>query len=225
MIHQKAITIRTKKLGVLMRDARLAGEKTPAQVAEALGLPLQTYQAYEDGTHAPSLPELEAMAYYLNIPLDHFWGSKSLSEDPEYMTPTHLDKVIALRTRMVGALLRQSRMQAYLSPENLSEKLDISPAELEKLELGQTPIGLPLLEVICSVLDIPLQNFQDKKSVVGVWSQEQKMTTQFLELPPELQAFVCKPINRPYLELALRLSEVSVDKLRMIAEGLLEITY
>ena len=40
----------------------------------------------------------------------------------------------------------------------------------------------------------------------------------------ELQGFVCKPINRPYLELAVRLSEMSVEKLRGVAEGLLEIT-
>ena len=46
----------------------------------------------------------------------------------------------------------------------------------------------------------------------------------FKEMPPELQAFVAKPINLPYLELAQRLSEMSVDKLRAVAEGLLEIT-
>jgi len=39
-----------------------------------------------------------------------------------------------------------------------------------------------------------------------------------------LLAFVLKPINLPYLELAKRLSEMSVDKLRDVAEGLLEIT-
>jgi hypothetical protein len=46
----------------------------------------------------------------------------------------------------------------------------------------------------------------------------------FLELSPELQAFVSKPINRPYLELAQRLSEMSVDKLRSVGEGNLEVT-
>ena len=46
-----------------------------------------------------------------------------------------------------------------------------------------------------------------------------------LEMPLDLQVFVSKPINRPYLELAIRLSEMSVDRLRAVAEGLLEITY
>jgi hypothetical protein len=39
-----------------------------------------------------------------------------------------------------------------------------------------------------------------------------------------LQSFVSQPINRPYIELAQRLSEMPTAKLRTIAEGLLEIT-
>ena len=46
-----------------------------------------------------------------------------------------------------------------------------------------------------------------------------------MALPLEMQVFVSKPINRPYLELAMRLNDMSVDKLRGVAEGLLEITY
>jgi hypothetical protein len=47
---------------------------------------------------------------------------------------------------------------------------------------------------------------------------------KFLELPDDLQAFLTQPVNRPYLELAVRLSEMSRDKLRSVAEGLLDIT-
>jgi hypothetical protein len=43
-------------------------------------------------------------------------------------------------------------------------------------------------------------------------------------LPVELQDFVSKPINRPYLEIAHRLSEMPADQLRAVAEGLLAIT-
>jgi hypothetical protein len=48
---------------------------------------------------------------------------------------------------------------------------------------------------------------------------------KFLDLPPEVQQFVAKPVNRPYLELAMRLSDLSAEKLRAVAEVLLEITY
>ncbi len=54
---------------------------------------------------------------------------------------------------------------------------------------------------------------------------QQKAVQDFLQLPPELQNFVSKPVNRPYLELAMKLSSMSTDKLRSVAEDLLEITF
>jgi hypothetical protein len=46
----------------------------------------------------------------------------------------------------------------------------------------------------------------------------------FLEMPVELRQFVVMPVNRPYLELAMKLSNMSRDKLRSVAEDLLDIT-
>jgi len=43
-------------------------------------------------------------------------------------------------------------------------------------------------------------------------------------MPLELQEFILKPVNQPYLELAQKLSQMSVDKMRDVAEGLLDIT-
>jgi hypothetical protein len=39
-----------------------------------------------------------------------------------------------------------------------------------------------------------------------------------------MQEFACKPVNRPYLELAMKLSNMSTEKLRSVAEDLLDIT-
>ena len=46
----------------------------------------------------------------------------------------------------------------------------------------------------------------------------------FLELPEELRQFVSMPVNRPYIELAMKLSNMSRDKLRSVAEDILDIT-
>ncbi len=54
---------------------------------------------------------------------------------------------------------------------------------------------------------------------------QQKAIQEFLTLPNELQNFVSKPVNRPYLELAKKLSGMSTDKLRSLAEDILEITF
>jgi hypothetical protein len=70
-----------------------------------------------------------------------------------------------------------------------------------------------------------VKDFFDQHGMVGVWANEQRNVQSYLALSPELQTFVSKPVNRPYLVLAQRLSEMSVEKLRAVAEGLLEITY
>src|SRR5215510_12320538 len=106
------LTIRSKKLGLLIRDARLAARRTVPECAEAIGIKSGLFRAYEDGRRSPSLPELETLVFFLNLNIDHFWGKEVRSDD----TPAHekldLPKLMAVRQRKVGALLRQERMNA-----------------------------------------------------------------------------------------------------------------
>ena len=67
-------TLRTKKLGVLIRDVRLAARRNLDECAKAIGVTKGVFRAYEEGRRAPSLPELEILVYYLKLPIDHFWG-------------------------------------------------------------------------------------------------------------------------------------------------------
>jgi hypothetical protein len=77
---------------------------------------------------------------------------------------------------------------------------------------------------VSELLGTSADHFLDPKGSVGVKFAHQKLVEALMDLPQELREFVSKPVNRPYLELAQRLSEVSVEKLRSVAEGLLEIT-
>jgi len=68
-------------------------------------------------------------------------------------------------------------------------------------------------------------NSLPKKGTAEKLTPQHGEAVDFQNLPPEIQSFIVKPTNRPYLDLAIKLSEMSVEKLRSIAEGLLEITY
>jgi hypothetical protein len=83
---------------------------------------------------------------------------------------------------------------------------------------------LPELEAILAVLGARIEDFFDQSGPVGKWMTEQIAMQKFLELPEDMQNFACQPVNRPYLELAMKLSEMSTDRLRSVAEGLLDIT-
>ncbi len=217
------ITLRTKKLGVLIRDARLAARRTPEDCARAMGVTKGIFRSYEEGRRAPSLPELELLAYHLKLPIEHFWGRASLSGE-ESQGPLDLSQLLELRQRMIGALLRQERTNASLSLKALADETGISSARLKAYELGERAIPLPELEALISALASRIENFFDQSGPIGQWIGDEKSMRQFLQLPRELQAFVCQPVNRPYLDLARKLSVMSNEQLRSVAEGLLDIT-
>lgn len=221
---QTQITIRTKKLGVLMRDARLAARRSLKECADAIGVRSGLLRAYEEGRRAPSLPELEVLVYYLKLPLSHFWGREAMSEETVPTETLDLPALLSVRQRLIGALLRQERNNANLSIKDVAGSTGISGSRLTSYELGERPIPLPHLEAIIIALGGKIENFFDRNGPVGHWMTSQKAMDKFLELPEEMQVFVCQPVNRPYLELAMKLSEMSRERLRSVAEGLLDIT-
>jgi transcriptional regulator with XRE-family HTH domain len=224
MSLQAKITIRTRKLGVLIRDAREIARKSLAETARSIGISPALLRSYEEGRHSPSLPELEVLAYYLDLPIQHFWSSQTLSDDATRVKPLNLMQLSALRSRIIGVLLRQKRQQTSVSLKALAAETGIPQSRLKAYELAEKPIPLAELEAILSVIGGRVETFFDQNGPVGKWMNEQQSITEFLQLPPELRAFVCMPVNRPYLDLARNLSQLSTDKLRSVAEGLLDIT-
>jgi transcriptional regulator with XRE-family HTH domain len=140
------------------------------------------------------------------------------------LTPEDITRLIALRHRMVGALIRQERTNANMSIRHLSTETGISQSRLKAYELGEKTASLPELESILAVMGSRIENFFDQSGPVGEWMNSQLSMQKFMELPKDYQEFVCQPVNRPYLDLAMKLSSMSRDKLRSVAEGLLDIT-
>ena len=219
-----AIAIRSKKLGVLMQSARLSTDKSIGDCAEALGITSQDLESYERGEASPSLPELEALAFHLKIPLDYFWGREIIDLTQNEPKVYERDRLVRLRSRVIGASLRQARLEAGLTTLELAFSVGFSEEQMNSYELGEQSIPLPELEVLANNLNRTIRDFQDSRGPIGKWIKQQRVMQHFDDLPPDLQDFLSKPINRPYLEIAQRLSGMSVEKLRAVAEGLLEIT-
>jgi transcriptional regulator with XRE-family HTH domain len=224
MSVQVQVGLRARKLGVLLRDARLKERMTMAECAKIIGVKRGIWRAYEEGRRSPSLPEVEMFAYAINLPVERFWSKEVVSDDASPNEVLNLATLFGVRHRMIGALLRQRRMNASLSLKALSEQSGISTGRLRAFELGERPIPLPDLEALMAILGGQVDSLFDQTGPVGKWMTEQRAIQDFLQLPPEMREFVCKPVNHLYLELAIRLSGMSVDKLRSVAEGLLDIT-
>lgn len=222
MVERK-LALRNRIIGVVLRDARRRASWTEAECADALGVPPTAIADYEEGRTPVSLPELEALGYMLGIPIDRFWEDKPRSPIEEERPDFQL--TLKLRHRIVGALLRQARLEAGMTHEDVAEIVERSPAEIASFEHAETPLPVAELDLLGRHFGLPLEHFLDgQEGTVGAWHRQQAIDRRFHELPDELQSFVVKPINVKYLEVAVRLSQMPASKLRGIAEGLLEIT-
>jgi transcriptional regulator with XRE-family HTH domain len=225
MSIQAQVALRSRKLGVLIRDARLSARKTIPECAHISGVTPGIFRAWEEGRRAPSLPELEVLSYALNLPLRRFWSKDAVSDAASPVEALNVPVLVGIRQRLVGAFLRQIREQAGLSLRAISELSGLSTARIKAYELGERPIPIPELEGLTALLNGQIEALFDQSGPVGLWMSRQKAIQDFLLLPPELQNFVSKPVNRPYLELAMKLSGMSTNKLRSVAEDLLDITF
>jgi len=221
---EEKLTLRNRIIGVLLRNARERAEKTKTECAAAIGVSTTTITAYEEGRRAISLPELEILAYVTGTPTTYFFEYAPRLDNEE--ESVQLEEILALRHRIVGALLRQARLEASLTQLDLAEVVDCSTGRISAYEYGDRPIPLAELELIARYLTLPMEHFLDNQDgSVGEWHRQQSVWQRFFKLPKEMQAFVIQPINVKYLEIAMKLSQMEVEELRAIAEGLLDITY
>lgn len=223
--YQQSMQIRGRKLGLLILDARTSRSRPPEKCAKAMGVSLEDFQAIEAGEIHPTLPQIEALAYYLDIPLDHFWGNQVLGSGAGIEPAEPPSQLVQLRQRIIGTRLKMARVALNLSINDLANKTYISSDKIQQYETGLLPTPLPELELLAEALQMRFEDLFDQRGPIGKWRNDKAAIKQFLELPAEVREFIAKPINQPYLELALRLSDLNVEKLRGIAEGILEITF
>jgi len=62
MSIQVQVALRSRKLGSMIRDDRLAARKTLPKCAYLAGVESEVLRSWEEGLSAPSLPELETLA-------------------------------------------------------------------------------------------------------------------------------------------------------------------
>jgi transcriptional regulator with XRE-family HTH domain len=223
MAQDQALKLRAKILGVLLRDARLASGKSMKELGDVIGVSSGTISSVERGSNALSLPELELLAFYLGMPVDHFWTEKIVSDEPHPTENIETEKLLALRHRTIGAMLRQARTERGLSQKDLSQRTGISASRIRRYENGETAVPMPELEQLAASLGYTHEQFADSSGPVGEWISSQHAQEAISRLPRNLKEFIADPENRQYLELAHRLSSISTEKLRALVDGLSEL--
>lgn len=218
------LALRDRIIGLLLRSERERAKMTKPECAKTLGVTVSTITAYEEGGKAISLPELEVLAYALKAPIARLLAAQP--EPAEEVEQPSLHTVLVLRHKIVGALVRQARVDAGLSQEELAAVVGCSVNRITSYEYGDHPIPLSHLELMAKRLRLPIEHFLDRQDgPVGEWHRHHQAVRRFSELPREVQDFIVRHSNIRYLEVAMKLAEMPAGALRDIAEGILEITY
>jgi transcriptional regulator with XRE-family HTH domain len=164
------------------------------------------------------------LAYYLDTPIDHFWSEDIVSEEPHPSESLETEELLEQRNRTIGATLRQARTEGGFSQKDLAKRTGISAGRIRRYENGETPVPIPELEHLAENLGYDVEQFGARSGKLGDWMSRREAVKGFLELPKALQDFVAEPGNQAYLDMAQRLSAMSPERIRALAEGLLEIS-
>jgi transcriptional regulator with XRE-family HTH domain len=224
-IDTRKLVLRRKIVGVRIRQARMKAGLTLKEVGQALGITAEQLSEIEFGLGDVSLPQLEVMALLFHVPISDFWSEDLIEEEPKLL-PTV--EAISLRRRIIGGLLRHARTEAGRSPEDLAALLGVSSSRIAEYELAQAEIPLLELEILAKYLNVSLDyfidgglpNFNNSEGRVNL-----EEIARFFDLPKDIRDFLSNPANLLYVNIAMRLSDLSADTLRNLAEGLLEVTY
>ncbi len=224
MDYQFAITILSKKIGVLLKSARTQKGESKKNCGEVIGTSSRTISKYEAGEKSPSLPEMEVLAYFLDVPLEQFWEDMAPDDYDKMEALRNLDQRLELRNLKIGASIRQFRQQSKLSMNEVAEKVGLTTYRLKSYEQGRFAVPVAELNTLLKVYGRQLSELVIDSGPIAEWAQTKTASAAFEKLPKDIQEFISKPINQPYMEIAMKLSRMSVDKMREVAEGLLDIT-
>jgi transcriptional regulator with XRE-family HTH domain len=222
MVDKQALALRAKLLGARMREARMANGKSLRQVAKAIGISSSTLSSCELGNRAISLPDLELFAFNLRVPLQALLAGKAAPSAAN--SEFDQDMMRSLRNRVIGTSLRVHRKNAGKTIRDLAKHVGLPPSRISAYERGERSIPIPELQVISEALERSVEDYIETEGPVGEWAACQRVYDLAYEMSPELRQFLSQPTNLQYLQLAKRLSELPVERLRSVAEGLQDIT-
>lgn len=220
---EELYAIRARMLGVLIRDAREATGFSLEALAQAINVTPDVIQAWEYGYDVPSLPQVELLAYHLEVPISHFWGTQTFAHQ---RAQRHIDteEYNNVRNRMIGLMVKSARESKGIEESDLAEAVGISPEYLAAYEDGSAPVPMTVLVSISSQLGVNLAHFLDDHGRVGAFLEIREAIELFAEMPEDVRDFLSKPSNQVYIRAAMALAGIETDNLRSLAESLIDIT-
>lgn len=217
---------RRQKIGLLIRRARETAGRTRKDCAAVLGISQALLVSYEEGRREPSLPQVEALAYYLRVPVRVLLDENSAAALAALRMNIDMGRIVEVRTHIIGARLRQARLDKGLALKEVAVPAGITSGKLAAYEVGARPVPITELEALASVLGLGTDGLLDVGvGALGEAQLAQEQHSQFEALPSDVRAFVADPRSLPYLRVAIRLSRLPAEDVRAAGQALVELSH
>ena len=211
---------RRELLGRLLRRARLAANLSRKEAAARAGLSPSLLARCERGDATLPLPHLELLSRLYGVPVASLLEDQAVPQPP---FPAEVQEYLAIRRKMIGVLLRQARLTRGKTLRECAEAIGYPSERLASVEFGEEDIPLPDLERLAEAIGLPLTHFVDPE-LRPSGDRAETVLPGAAQMPEDVREFVAQPSNVLYIRVAMLLSQLSVETLRKIGEGLLDIT-
>jgi transcriptional regulator with XRE-family HTH domain len=217
-MESETSNLQLKVLGVLIRMAREKSRRAIPDVAARIGVTPARIRQYERGDREITMPELERLALFVQVPLSFFLSNKVESLETKIQPPTEAE--IRAHRAMIGAKLKQARLMAGKSKEQLAQDIGVRAATIVRYERGLKDIPITELERLAKVLHVTLMYFIEDRAA-------NKETLALLDLeilaqmPDDVREFVIDPSNTPFLRMAMKFRDLPKNKLQELGEVML----
>jgi transcriptional regulator with XRE-family HTH domain len=211
---------RRRAIGAAIRAQREAANRKSRDFAAQIGLSVPALLAIENGERDASLPQLEAIAYLLDMPLQQLLQPTATALERGAPHAEQLDTIIRLRGHIIGARLKQARMAHSETPQQVMAATGIAAREIEQFEIGAKQPGLADVETLIAHYTLSIEDLLDFGiGPLGETQLRQRQQAAFDALPEPLRALFNGPHAGKHLDMALRLSTLSPDQMRELSQA------
>jgi transcriptional regulator with XRE-family HTH domain len=217
-VDPEAVVLERKIIGVLIRAARERVHRTPKEVALRMGISQARLRQYEMGTREISLPELENLAAFVQVPVTFFLSNESLARREPAVPP--VEEQVRARRALIATKLKQARLDAHKSEEECAQAIGRTVALHKRYEAGRIDIPITELERLARFLNVGMSYFM-RDGLARKARREMPDPELWSRLPLEVRALVMDPNSLPFLRMAAKFRDLPPSKLQELGEILL----
>jgi transcriptional regulator with XRE-family HTH domain len=168
-----------EKIVERIKQIRKLKNRSLHDCAKVLNIPKERYHHFEEGNGVLSLPELELLAIFLEVPMQSLFQDSDLELDQAaLLSEEKMPMYKNLRDKMIRTKLNLEMENKCISLENLSDNTGISLQTLKSYQENGESIPFDHLTRITEHLGIPINSllqdtFESDQEVMKEKNQEQ----------------------------------------------------